>query len=118
LVHPQVGKDYLTWVKNNQDASYLLNEAALMFESGRYKTLDKVITVFAPQSIRIERVLARDTHRNRSQLEAIIQKQMPEKEKMEKSDFIIYNDDTQLVIPQVLALHQKFLHIDEKQVLK
>lgn len=109
LVHPEVGKDYITWVENHQKSPYLLNEAALMFESGRYKTLDKIITVFAPQDLRIKRVLARDTQRNHIQVEAIIQKQMPETEKLEKADFIIYNDDTKLVIPQILALHHTFL---------
>lgn len=111
LVHPEVAKDYLAWVENQKNIPYLLNEAALMFESGRYKTLDKVITVFAHKNIRIKRVLARDIQRNQTQVEAIIQKQMPEEEKLSKADFIIYNDDSKLVIPQVLDLHQKFLSI-------
>lgn len=108
IVHPKVGEDYLDWVNANQSAPYLLNEAALMYESGRYKTLDKVITVFAPVELRVQRVLARDPQRSQAEIEAIMQKQISEEEKIAKADYIIYNDNEQLVIPQVLNLDKLF----------
>ncbi|MCU0443273.1 MAG: dephospho-CoA kinase [Microscillaceae bacterium] len=109
LVHPRVGEDYQNWVQNHQNYPYLLNEAALMFESGRYLTMDKIITVFAPIDLRIKRISQRDPQRTPEEIGAIIQKQMPEDDKIARAHYAIYNDDQQLVIPQVLALHQRFL---------
>jgi dephospho-CoA kinase len=111
LVHPKVGEDYLTWVADHAASPYLLNEAALMIESGRYKTLDKLITVFAPLDIRIDRVQKRDPQRSKEEIEAIIQKQITEEEKIALADYVIYNDNQQLVIPQVLAIHQELLNL-------
>lgn len=56
LVHPRVGQDFNQWVTRQRDAAYLVKEAALLFESGSYKTLDQVITINAPEAIRIKRV--------------------------------------------------------------
>jgi dephospho-CoA kinase len=109
LVHPRVGEDYQAWVLANQNQPYLLNEAALMFESGRYLSMNQIITVFAPLDLRIKRIRQRDPQRTPDEIRAIIQKQMPEEEKITRANFVIYNDDQQLVIPQVLALHQSFL---------
>lgn len=107
IVHPAVGKDYKQWVEEHSSASYLIKEAALMFESGSYQKMDKIILVTAPLKLRIDRVSLRDTHRSLADIEAIISKQMPEEEKKTKSDFIIQNDEKKLLIPQVLALHAK-----------
>lgn len=107
LVHPRVGEDYKNWV-SRQSAPYVLKEAALMFEAGSDKMLDKVIVISSPEQLRFARVLRRDTHRTAEQLKAIVEKQMPEEEKLKRADFIIVNDEVQLLIPQVLKLHQKF----------
>ena len=86
-----------------------MKEAALLFEAGSDKLLDKVIVVHAPEVLRIQRVLARDPQRSEDQVRAIISNQMSEEQKMEKADFIINNDEKELVIPQVLELHNQFL---------
>ncbi|MDO1446831.1 dephospho-CoA kinase [Rhodocytophaga aerolata] len=109
LVHPKVGKDYQAWVQKNDQSPYLIKEAALLFESGSYLSLDKIITVFAPVDLRIERVVARDQHRSEVEIRAIIAKQITEEEKINKADYIIYNDNKQLLLPQILRLHQEFL---------
>jgi dephospho-CoA kinase len=109
LVHPRVGANYKQWVDRNRNHPYVLKEAALLFESGAYQSLDKVIVVHAPQDLRIQRVLRRDKNRSADQVLAIIQNQMPEEEKIEKADYKIRNDETLLIIPQVLALHQRFI---------
>lgn len=111
LVHPKVGQDFMEWVQQHPEAPYLLNEAALMFESGRYLSLDKVITVFAPEALRIERVRKRDPQRSEDEIKAIIKKQMPEEEKIARADFIIYNDEKQSLINQVLSLHDKLIEL-------
>ncbi len=109
LVHPAVGADFKVWVKEHRNFPYLIKEAALLFESGSFKQLDKVINVYAPEGLRIKRVLLRDQHRSKKDVQAIISNQFPEKQKISLADYKITNDDQQLVIPQVLALHKQFL---------
>ena len=109
-VHPAVGKDFNEWMKLQHHCPYVLKEAALLFEANSYQELDKIITVFAPQEIRLQRILKRDPHRNEEQALAIISKQLSEEEKMARADYIIYNDDRQMVIPQILNLHQEIIH--------
>ena len=109
LVHPAVFQDGVAWNEANADAPYTLKEAAILFESGSYLTVDKIITVFTPKEIRIQRVLMRDGI-TREAIEARMDKQMPEEEKIERSDFVIYNDDEHSLIKQVLDIHRKILN--------
>jgi dephospho-CoA kinase len=109
LVHPRVGADYEQWVRQHSTHRYVIKEAALLFEAGSAKTLDQIIVVYAPESMRIKRVLSRDAHRTVEQIREIVGKQMPEDEKLKRADYIIVNDETQMIIPQVLKLHQQFL---------
>lgn len=108
IIHPAVAVDYEAWV-NHQNTPYTIKEAALMFESGSYKMQDLIIAVSAPKELRISRVLSRDSFRSRKQIEDIIDKQISEEERIERSDFVVYNDESQLVIPQVIELHQKLI---------
>jgi dephospho-CoA kinase len=96
-------------LEENSREVYVLKEAALMFEAGSYKALDKIIVVYAPEDLKVSRVLGRDLHRSEKDVRAIIKNQMPDETKLKQADHIIFNDDSQLVIPQVLSLHQQFL---------
>jgi dephospho-CoA kinase len=109
LVHPRVGENYKQWLYQNNNYPYVLKEAALLFESGSYELLDKVIVVYADEDTRVKRVLKRDRHRTEDQVTAIIRNQMPEEEKLNRADFIVRNDETMLLIPQIVALHQRFI---------
>lgn len=109
LVHPRVALDYENWAKSyDGSVPYVLKEAALLYESGSYAVLDKIIVVSASLETRIQRVLKRDPQRSREQILQIINRQLPEEEKLKRADKVINNDGTELVIPQVLALHQEF----------
>jgi dephospho-CoA kinase len=108
LVHPRVAVDYEHWFQSQRGVPYVLKEAALLFESGSYRGLDKTVVVSAPESLRQERVLRRDAHRTVEQFKGIVEKQMSEREKTKLADYIIVNDDGTLVIPQVLKLHDQF----------
>ncbi|GGK74141.1 dephospho-CoA kinase [Rufibacter glacialis] len=110
LVHPQVRKDFYQWVAQQQ-TPYILKEAALMFESSAYTQVDHVLTVSAPQALRQTRTLQRDPHRTPAEVEAIMAKQLPEEERVHRSQFVLYNDDAQLVLPQVVKLHETFLRL-------
>lgn len=108
LVHPRVAEDYARWVSEHNEAKYVIKEAALLIESGSAQNLNQLVVVSAPKSLRLQRVLKRDPQRTRQDVENIMMNQMNEEEKMAKADFIIVNDETRLVIPQVLELHGRF----------
>lgn len=105
LVHPVVAADTEKWVLSQRaNTAYVLKEAALMFESGAYLQLDKIIVVYAPEQVRIGRVMARDKS-SEGDVRARMAKQWPDEEKLKRGDFVIYNDGQQLIIPQILSLH-------------
>ena len=105
LVHPVVHQDSEKWFSEQENVPYVLKEAALHFETGGYKMLDKMITVFAPKEMRIERVMQRD-NRTIEEVEARINNQMPDSEKVKLADFVIYNDGSQSLIQQIYTVHQ------------
>lgn len=109
VVHPAVNKDANQWIKENQDAPLLLKEAALLFETGSYTSLDRNILVTSPEEIRMKRVLKRDTHRSEIDVKNIMKNQMSDEEKKPLADFIITNDETQSVIKQVMELYQQLI---------
>lgn len=109
IVHPATIKDAEEWMKK-QNSPYLIKEAALIFESGSNRFLDKVIGVSSPLSLRMERTMKR-SNITAEQVKARINLQMDEEEKMALCDYIIVNDEQQMLIPQVLLLHEKFLSL-------
>jgi dephospho-CoA kinase len=108
LVHPRVAHHYEMWVQRQAGMEYVVKEAALLVEAGSYKTLDRLIVVSAPEALRIQRVLKRDPHRTEQQVREVMANQMPEQKKLDLADNVIVNDETRLVIPQVLELHRLF----------
>lgn len=108
VVHPAVAEDFEKWVQV-QTFSYVLKEAALLVETGSYKALDHLILVSAPIKIRTRRVLLRDPHRNEKDVQAIIERQLSEEQKAAVAQTIITNDESQLVIPQVLRTHAELV---------
>jgi dephospho-CoA kinase len=117
LVHPRVAEDYAQWVQAHVPHPYLLKEAALLYEAGSYRFLDKIITVFAPINIRIGRIQKRDPHRSIAEIQAIMDKQLTEEEKLQRADFVLYNDESQLLIPQILRLHREFLEMAQEKAI-
>ena len=105
LVHPPTIRDAEKWM-SKQNSPYVVKEAALLFESGSVASLDYVIGVKAPVALRIKRVMDRDGV-TREEVMRRINRQIDEEIKMKLCDFIIQNNEQQLVIPQVLSLHQK-----------
>jgi len=107
LVHPATLKDAAKWMQN-QSTAYSLKEAALIFESGAHEYLDYVIGVTAPTPLRIQRTMHRDGI-TREEVLARLDKQMDETIKMKLCDFVIKNDEQEMLIPQVLQVHEKLL---------
>lgn len=107
LVHPATIRDSAAWAAQ-QDAPYVIKEAALMFETESFHYVDKVICVYAPEALRIHRVMKRDKV-TRNDVLARMHKQIDDRIKMKLADYVIYNDEQQMIIPQVLALHQQLI---------
>ncbi len=109
MVHPATINDANVWMQK-QTTPYTLKEAALLFESGAAELLDYIIGVTAPPPLRLQRVMQRDNS-SREEVMARMNKQMDEEIKMKLCNFIINNDEQQLLIPQVLALHETILSL-------
>ena len=109
LVHPPTIRDAEEWIKK-QTTPYVIKEAALLFESGSAAGLDYIIGVATPAHIRIKRAMNRDGV-SREEVISRMNRQIDETIKMRLCDFIVTNNEQELVIPQVLALHEKFLQL-------
>ena len=107
IVHPKTREDAAAWMRK-QHASYAIKEAALIFEAGLETGLDQVIGVTAPVELRIARVMKRDSVPREKVLERM-NRQMDEKEKMKRCDFIIENDERTPLLPQVLKIHDTLM---------
>ena len=111
LVHPATLKDAEKWM-HKQSTPYALKEAALIFESGAQEHLDYVIGVTAPAPLRIHRSMQRDGI-TRDDVIARMDKQMNETIKMKLCDFVIKNDEQEMLLPQILDLHKKLLNLSK-----
>jgi len=96
IVHPLVELDFKNWLDEFSEHNIIFKEAALLFETGGNKKLDKIIVVDAPEQVRINRVLKRDRHRTEEQVKSIIAKQIPQETKNELADYLILNNQTNL----------------------
>ena len=118
LVHPKVRDDFKRWT-DEQSGPYVIEEAALLFESGGWKELDFNILVTAPEELRILRIIKRD-HIERGDVLARLASQMDVDEAVKMADLRIQNDDNEFVIPKVLAADQliKKRLMEEKQEME
>jgi dephospho-CoA kinase len=107
IVHPTVLQRFGYWAAHRSDSPYVIKEAALIFESGLTAGLDHIVVVDAPEKLRINRVMERD-HVSSEYVKGVILAQLDANEKRKLADFVIVNDGVQMLIPQVLALHNIF----------
>ncbi|RYZ20365.1 MAG: dephospho-CoA kinase [Chitinophagaceae bacterium] len=114
LVHPPTIADAESWMAAHTAHPYVIKEAALFFEAGSAAGLDYIIGVDAPVHLRLQRVLQRDGI-TREEAQARMKRQIDPEIKMMLCDFVIRNDEQQLVIPQVLALHEKLLFLEKER---
>ena len=102
IVHPEVRNEFQEWTKQ-QDAEYVVHEAAILFESGFYKMMDFMILVTAPTDVRIQRVMHRDGVSEEKVMERM-NKQWDDKEKIKLSNLVLTNDNSELIIPKLIEL--------------
>ncbi|MGQ0829567.1 MAG: dephospho-CoA kinase [Bacteroidota bacterium] len=106
IIHPAVALHFSNWLKHYSSHKYIVKEAAVLFESDAYKQINKAITVIAPEELRIKRVMQRDSI-TLDQVTQRMRHQMSDEEKIKRSSYIIHNDEKQLIIPQVVAIHDQ-----------
>ncbi len=109
LVHPVVGDDFHTWCTRWEGVPYVVEEAAILFESGAIRHLDMSVLVYAPSQLRIKRVMERDGA-SRREVEQRMQMQMDEEEKLKLADRVIFNDGKNLLLPQIVDLHEDLIN--------
>lgn len=110
IVHPAVDRCFAQWKSIHGNAPYVIKEAAILFESGMYQSLDYVVTVTAPLEMRIARVMKRDGV-SRDNVLKRVDNQWNDERKIALSNFVIHCNEEVLVIPQVLTLHYKLLNL-------
>lgn len=106
IIHPAVKEDFIQFKNKYSPETLIIKETALLFETGDYKNLDYSVLVTAPLSIKIERVMKRNTL-SKEEVEKRMAAQWPDEKKIPLADFIIVNDNTQALIPQVLQVIKK-----------
>lgn len=108
LVHPAVERDFAAWAERCDGAArrpaYVVEEAAVLIESGGWRRMDCLVAVTAPVEVRVERVMRRDGA-SREQALARIAAQMDEQKRLSFADRVVVADDRHLLIPQVVELH-------------
>jgi dephospho-CoA kinase len=107
IVHPAVRSAFRAWAEA-QRSPYVINEAAILVESGGHAELDHLITIAAPEQERIARVIKRDGL-TMGQVRQRLLNQITDEARASVADDIIVNDGVQLVIPQVLAMHETLI---------
>lgn len=102
LVHPKVRERFEEWCEK-KEAAYVVQEAAILIESGGYRNFDHLILVSAPQEQRIQRVAQRDGIAEANVRERM-KEQWSDEEKAPYADTILANDDSELLLPRILDL--------------
>jgi len=108
IVHPKVREYFIDWTEK-QTSEYVIEEAAILFESNAYLDLDYIINVHARQENRIERVMNRDNI-SKEQVLSRMKNQLCDEKRMKLADFTIYNDGDRMILPQVIEIHQKIIN--------
>jgi dephospho-CoA kinase len=108
LIHPLVEEDFSEWCNLYRDKDYVVHEAAILFESGFNRLFDAVVLVTAPHELCVKRVMSRDST-NKDLVHDRMKNQWTQEKKLKLADYLVINDEINMIIPQVLTIHQKIL---------
>ncbi len=109
LIHPLVEDDFLAWCVLHKEKDYIIHEAAILFESGFNRLFDAVVLVIAPDELCVKRVMSRDSMNIDLVLDRM-KNQWTQERKQKLADYLVINDEINMIIPQVLALHEKIIN--------
>ena len=107
IIHPAVFNSFVQWAME-QNSPYVIQEAAIIFENGHTERFDKIITVTAPTELKIERCMRRDRINRELVLERM-KNQLPDEYKIKHSDFVVVNDGMDMILPQILNIHNSLI---------
>jgi dephospho-CoA kinase len=107
LVHPLVFDQFIRW-EMVQTSPYTIMEAAILFESGASKLVDKIATIVAPEEERLDRVTRRSKLSRNQVLERMLN-QISDEARIKLSDYVIYNSENDMIIPSIIAIHDDIL---------
>ncbi len=110
LIHPKVQADFEEWVAAQKDYNYVIMEAAILFETKRNESFDKIILVTAPEKLRIQRVCERDKV-SENEVISRMKNQWDEEKKIPLADFVIQNDEKELLMPRIEKIHYQLINI-------
>jgi len=109
VVHPAVFRSFREWAKK-QYSPYSIMEAAILFESGAFKLMDRIVTVVTPMEERIDR-LTRSNKLSREQIIERIKNQIDDESRINRSDFVIFNSENDMIIPAILGIHEEMIKL-------
>jgi len=109
VVHPAMFRSFGEWVKK-QNTPYSIMDAAILFESGAFRLMDRIVTVVTPIDERIER-LVRSKRLSREQINDRIKNQIDDESRITRSDFVIFNSENEMIIPAILGIHKEMIKL-------
>lgn len=104
IIHPKVKDDFISWALKHDDCPVIAIESAILIEAGFSDAVDKIVMVYAPLELRLERLVLRDSTSSKEQILKRIQSQMDDEEKRSLAHFVVVNDEEMPVIPQIIEL--------------
>lgn len=113
IVHPFVLAEFERWASKSEDP-YVIMEAAILFESNAYMLVDKIVSISAPIEERIARVMGR-SDLTRNQVIERVNSQLEDEERNQRSDYVINNSDSELIIPEILKIHDDMIRLAAKK---
>jgi dephospho-CoA kinase len=113
IIHPAVHRRFEAWTSEHTEVNYLIEEAALLCETEAYKYFDFLVLVISHSSKRIERVILRDGV-SEEDVRSRMNSQLPDEEKIPLAHFLIFNDEENMLVNQVLAFHEKMISLNKK----
>ncbi len=108
IIHPALAQRFFEWTDRMAAYSYVIKEAAILFETGSYRELDLTILVTSPEQLRIQRIKKRDGLSD-EEIHQRLKQQWPDEQKVSLADFVIHNNEQDMLLPQVLAIHQQII---------
>jgi dephospho-CoA kinase len=108
IIHPEVANSFIKWCQHHSSSSIVAIESAILIEAGFKKHIDKLITVYAPEELRIKRVANRD-NTSIENIKSRINNQISEEKKIQLSDYLIFNDNYHSLILQVYEIINNLL---------
>lgn len=108
IIHPELARHFTEWCRMREHCPMVILDAALLIEAGFHQFVDKVVMVQAPEELRIARVIKRDRSA-RNEVEARMNSQLPEEEKIKYADYVICNDNRHSLIKQVSELMRRVI---------